>query len=102
MKALTDKYQYDNDYIQQYIDDRLMLDPNGNCHTKKTTVKAIRADYESWCSVVGAKALGLKLFKEEMQKHGVEIITYNKQAAVKGSIRAGYDYTGEKNIIPNY
>ena len=102
MKALTDKYQYDNDYIQQYIDDRLILEPNGNCHTPKTTLKAIRSDYERWCSVVGAKASGLKLFKEEMQKHGVEIITYNKQAAVKGSIRAGYDYTGEKNIIPNY
>lgn len=101
MKVLTNKYQYENDYIQQYIDDRLILEPNGNCHTQKTTLKAIRSDYERWCSVVGAKALGLKLFKEEMQKHGVEIITYNKQAAVKGSIRVGYDYTGEKNIIPN-
>lgn len=102
MKELTAKYQYDNDYIQQYIDDRLILQPDGDCHTEKTTVKAIRADYEGWCSVVGAKALGLKLFKEEMQKHGVKIITYNKQAAVKGMIKEGYDYTGEKNTIPNY
>ena len=102
MKALTNKYQYDNDYIQQYIDDRLILEPNGNCHTPKTTVKAIRSDYERWCGFVGAKALGLKLFKEEMQKHGVEIITYNKQAVVKGSIRSGYDYASTEMIPHNF
>lgn len=99
MKELTTKYQYDNDYIQQYIDDRLILLPPDDCHAEKTTVKAIRADYENWCSVVGTKALGLKLFKEEIQKRGVKIITSHKQFAIRGKIKQGYDYTGEETLI---
>lgn len=98
MKELTAKYQYDNDYIQQYIDDRLILEPDGDCHTEKTTVKNIRADYENWCSVIGTKALGLKLFKEEIQKRGVKIITSHKQSAIRGKIKSGYDYTGDKTL----
>lgn len=98
MKELADKYQYDNDYVQQYIDDRLVLSPADDCHAEKTTVKAIRADYESWCSVVGTKALGLKMFKEEIQKRGVKIITSHKQFAIRGTIRQGYDYTGEETL----
>lgn len=102
MKALTAKFQYDNDYIQQYIDSRLILFPVDDRHAQKTTVKAIRSDYESWCSVIGTKALGFKSFKEELEKHGVKIIVSHKQFTIRGIIKSDYDYVEEKSIKPDY
>ena len=102
MKDLTAKFQYDNDYIQQYIDSRLILFPVDDRHAQKTTVKAIRSDYESWCSVIGTKALGFKSFKEELEKHGVKIIVSHKQFTIRGIIKSDYDYVEEKSIKPDY
>lgn len=93
MKRLTAKYQYDNDYIQQYLNDRIELFPTERSCAEKVTVKAIRADYAIWCGIVGTNPLGLKAFKEELGKHGVEIITSHKQFAIRGRIKESFDYT---------
>lgn len=102
MKALTAKFQYDNDYIQQYIDSRLILFPVDDKHAPKTTVKAIRSDYEAWCSVIGTKAMGFKSFKEELEKHGVKIFVSHKQFTIRGIIKSDYDYVEEKSVKPDY
>lgn len=90
MKALTEEYRRENDYIGQYLDERVNFGAAGT-----TTVKALRLDYSNWCGVVGTKPLGLKMFKEELQKHGIEVrVVHRKQAGISGQIRSGYDYEG--------
>ncbi len=90
MKALVGEYRRENDYIGQYLDDRFNFSANG-----KTTLKAIRCDYASWCSVVGTKPLGLKGFKEELEKRSIEIKFIHGRYCVDGAIRGGYDYAEE-------
>jgi phage/plasmid-associated DNA primase len=91
MKSLVAEYRRENDYIGQYLDDRFNFSASGT-----TTLKALRCDYASWCSVVGTKPLGLKGFKEELERHGVEIkVVHNKQFGIGGQTRSGYDYAEE-------
>lgn len=91
MKVLTGEYRRENDYIGQYLDDRFNFSANGT-----TTLKALRCDYASWCGVIGTKPLGLKGFKEELEKHDIEVkVIHNHQYGITGRVRAGYDYTGD-------
>lgn len=68
MKTLTDEYRLENDYIQQFLDECVDLNASGTIQLKQ-----LRMNYATWCTQVGTTALGLKLFKEELRKHGVEI-----------------------------
>ena len=87
MRSITKRFKYDNDYIQQYIDDRLvLLDPTDR-RAPFETLKKIRADYNYWCMAIGVKSLGLRLFKEELLKHDVSIIQNHNQAAVRCKIK---------------
>lgn len=86
MKELTAKFQYENDYIQQYIDEKLILFSPNDRHAEKTKLSEIRSDYAIWCQNRGIKPFGLKQFKEEFQKHDITIITSHKQAAVHCTI----------------
>lgn len=90
MEVLTNEYRRENDYIRQYLDDRFNFAANGS-----TTLKALRYDYASWCNVVGTKPLGLKLFKEEIQKHDIEVKIIHKQFCINGAIRDGFNYAEE-------
>ena len=69
MEILTAAYRKENDYIGMYLDDRVSFET-----TEKTSLKALRADYEVWCRVAGTKPLGLRLFKEELEKRGIEVV----------------------------
>ncbi len=90
MKALTGEYRRENDYIGQYLDDRFNFSASGT-----TTLKALRCDYASWCGVIGTKPLGLKGFKEELEKRNVDIRFIHGRYCVNGAIRSGYDYAEE-------
>ncbi len=87
MKELTDKYQYDNDYIQQYIDEKLILFSPDDRHAQKTNLSSIRKDYAIWCNDRGTSPLGLKSLKEEFRKHGIVLVDNRKQAAVRCEIK---------------
>ena len=87
MRSIAERFKYDNDYIRQYIDDRLvLLDPTDR-RAPFETLKKIRADYNYWCMAIGVKSLGLRLFKEELLKHDVSIIQNHNQAAVRCKIK---------------
>jgi phage/plasmid primase, P4 family, C-terminal domain len=91
MEVLTAEYRKENDLIGMYLNDRVNLDS-----TEKTTIKALRLDYEIWCKVIGSKPLGLRMFKEELEKKDIEIFTYNKQFRIHGKIHGGHDYANEQ------
>lgn len=93
MKALAEEYRKENDYVGMFLDDRFDRDA-----PRYTTVKALRADYATWCGFVGSKPLGLKLFKEELEKHGLRITNAKGQFTVRGGIHSDFDYTGETEI----
>lgn len=90
MKSLVAEYRRENDYIGQYLDDRFNFKAKG-----MATLKAIRCDYASWCSIVGTKPLGLKGFKEELEKRNVSVKFIHGRYCVDGAIRSGYDYAEE-------
>lgn len=80
--------QHENDYIGQFIDERLILHNPSDCHAPKLTVKDIRVDYGYWAADMGIKPIGAKLFKEELKKHNVTILTSHNQDAVRGALKA--------------
>lgn len=83
MKQLTEEYRLENDYIQQYLDECVDLDAKGTI-----TVKQLRVDYARWCVDMGAKPLGVKLFKEELRKHGAVITRAKGQWTAHGQFRS--------------
>ena len=44
----------------------------------------VQRDYNDWCRDVNVRPLGKKAFTEELIKHRVTILTYNKQFVVAG------------------
>ena len=91
-RRLTARYRRDNDYTQQFLDE--CFDPTG---AGTVTIKALRMRYANWCLDIGAKALGLKLFKEEVKRKGIQLVVIHKQDHVKGSFRvepSAYASTG--------
>lgn len=88
--------KHDNDYIQQFLDERLILHDPTDRHAPKLTVKNIRLNYSYWANDMGIKPMGTKLFKEELKKHNVTIIQSNKQDAIKGTFKT------EEFLTENY
>ena len=83
MKQLTEEYRKDNDYIQQYLEENVNLQAKGTI-----TLKHLRMDYARWCDDMGAKPLGVKLFKEELKKHGVTVRgIINHSLGIDGAFR---------------
>ena len=83
MKQLTEEYRKDNDYIQQYLEENVNLQAKGTI-----TLKHLRRDYARWCDDMGAKSLGVKLFKEELKKHGVTVRgIINHSLGIDGAFR---------------
>lgn len=82
-KNILRQYQEENDYIQQYIDERLDL---GETYGK-TTLTEIMRDYSDWCRDVNIRALGKKTFSEELTKHRVSITTSHHQYVVPARIK---------------
>lgn len=72
-QAIVRQYRAENDYIQQFIDERLIVpDPNsGTKHKERLT--EVMAHYNIWCGYYNIKPLGKKLFREELEKHGITI-----------------------------
>ena len=86
MKDLVIKYKDENDYIKMYIDERLILDNN-----KKTSLKVISLDYQTWCSQMGIqKPLGYQMFKRALEKHNIQLAYNHKQWLIKGEKRTEY------------
>ena len=42
----------------------------------------VQRDYNDWCRDVNVRPLGKKAFTEELKKHRVNILTYNKQFVI--------------------
>ena len=83
MRALVAEYRLDNDYIQQYFDECFDFGAPGGA-----TLKNVRLDYARWCEDVGTKPLGLKLFKEELQKRGIKIhMGHNHILVIDGRLK---------------
>ena len=86
MKDLVIKYKDENDYIKMYIDERLILD-----NDKKTSLKVISLDYQTWCSQMGIqKPLGYQMFKRALEKHNIQLAYNHKQWLIKGEKRTEY------------
>lgn len=91
MRQLVESYRRENDYIGQYIDECLVFNnggPNG-----RTPLKAVRLDYERWCNEIGVKPLGLKMFKADLERRGVHVYEYCKQAHINAKYRHSDDFT---------
>ncbi len=83
MKRLAEEYRHDNDYVGQFLDERVDLTGAGTI-----TVKTLRTDYSNWCIDAGTTPLGLKLFKEELKKRDIVIRSvHNHVDGVNGVFR---------------
>lgn len=90
MKQLVNKYKQENDYIQMYIDERLVLYPQSE-KSEKTTLKIITEDYKIWCEQMNIqRPLAYRAFKTELEKHNVPIVTSHKQFCIIGKKRTKY------------
>lgn len=81
-RRLVDQYRLDNDYTQQFLDERFDLAATG-----AVPLTRLRLNYESWCRDIGAKAHGRKLFKEDLKRHGAQFTRAQGQYHVKGAFR---------------
>lgn len=82
-KAILRQYQAENDYIQQFIDERLDIVKTIG-HVKLTEIQRI---YSDWCKDVNVRPLGKKNFREELEKHSVPVTISHKQYVVDAKIR---------------
>lgn len=90
-KQLADKYKQENDYIQLYIDERLILYDVDDRHAPTTTLKNIASDYKIWCEQMGIqKPLGHQMFRRELEKHSVPLVFSHKQWCIRGVKRSDY------------
>lgn len=90
-KQLANKYKQENDYIQLYIDERLILYSTEDTNAKKTTLKNIATDYKIWCEQMGVqKPLGHQMFRRELEKHNVPLQYIHKQWFIKGEKKTQY------------
>lgn len=79
-RGVLGQYQAENDYIQQYLDERLDL---GETYGR-IRLTEVQRDYNDWCRDVNVRPLGKKAFTEELIKHRVTILTSHHQFVVAG------------------
>ena len=83
MRELVRAYRHDNDYISQFFEERFDFKAQG-----RTTLRDVRVEYARWCEDVGTKPLGLKLFKEELQKRGIKVhMGHNHILVIDGRLK---------------
>lgn len=89
-KSILQQYKKDNDYIQEFIDECLILYPQDDIHAHKTKLTEVTNEYSYWCRSSNINPLGKKNFCEELEKHGINIFTCHKQKAIKAKIKDKY------------
>ncbi len=82
-KVIIRQYREENDYIAQFIGECMEVFDQTDRHASKERLTNILARYRYWCDSSNIKPLGRKQFKEELQKHGIVVLTYNKQDAAR-------------------
>lgn len=84
------QYRKENDYIQEFIDECLTLYPQEDIHSPKIKITEVQCEYNYWCKNSNIKPLCKRNFCEELEKHGLNIITHHKQKAIKANIKDKY------------
>lgn len=85
-KEALNNYRAENDYIQQFIDEGLILYNPDDRSAPKVKLLEVQREYNEWCRVSGIKALGKKLFKEELIAHKVPILNSHGSQAIRARI----------------
>lgn len=85
-KQALNNYRAENDYIQQFIDEGLILYDPDDRSAPKTKFLEVQREYNEWCRVSGIKALSKKHFKEALTDHNVFIYKPNGTLSVKARI----------------
>lgn len=88
MKRLVGEYRWENDYIGQYLAERVELTHTGK--EGRIAVRNILNDYRNWCGPVGIKPVGLKMFKGELSRRGIEVYDYGRVLCVNARLK--YDF----------
>ena len=89
--AVLRQYRRDNDYIQDFIDECLeILDPD-DIHAHKERLTGIQREYNIWCKDSNIKPLGKKLFREELEKHGVVLFVSNHQYNARVQLKTYFE-----------
>lgn len=84
------QYQKDNDYIQQFIDEKLDIYNPSCINSRPTKLTVIQREYNDWCKVSNIRPLNKKHIIEELEKHGIPVIQYNKQYAARVGLKDNY------------
>lgn len=66
VKAATTAYERDQDTVARFVDDMCELGPKSDS-LYRTKVQAVRADYESWCSLEGETPVNPKAFTQALR-----------------------------------
>lgn len=85
-KEALNNYRAENDYIQQFIDEGLILYNPDDRSAPKVKLLEVQREYNEWCRISGIKALGKKLFKEELIAHKVPILNSHGSQAIRARI----------------
>ena len=85
-KEALNNYRAENDYIQQFINEGLILYNPDDRSAPKVKLLEVQREYNEWCRVSGIKALGKKLFKEELIAHKVSILNSHGSQAIRARI----------------
>lgn len=85
-KQVLNNYRAENDYIQQFIDEGLILYDPDDRSAPKVKLLEVQREYNEWCRVSGIKPLGKKLLKEALTDHNVSIRDLHGSQAIRGRI----------------
>lgn len=88
MERLVGEYRWENDYIGQYLAERVELTHTGK--EGRIAVRNVLNDYRSWCGPVGVKPVGLKVFKSELVRRGIEVYDYGHVVCINARLK--YDF----------
>lgn len=84
-REALNQYRAENDYIQQFIDEGLILYDKDDRHAPSTKFLEVQREYSEWCRLSGIKALGKKAFKEELITH--KVVVYKPGGTLKVKAR---------------
>lgn len=74
MEALVRSYREENDYIGQFLAERVTFTDGGV--RGRISVKKLRMDYDCWCQDSRITPLGYKAFKQELEKRDIRVYEY--------------------------
>lgn len=94
MRTLVEGYRSENDYVGQYLNERVTFTEGGP--GGRITVRAMRQDYDLWCLAAKITPLGLKSFKQELEKKDIEVYYYGHVLYVNAALNP-YSEFGEYN-----